>query len=219
MTSPIEWPHVAGRRAIGLRAIAACASIAAWVLSFVVLAQDARSPGDEPRLYAGVGAADLELAAAHAGTRIRDSSLGLGVHGGFKLRERLAIEVSYGSADAVELDDVWGSGTTRFDVASDWSTLAVRAVGELSLQEWLRWRRNWRLYGALGGYESRVTHRVTTRGTSVTERVRDDEAGLMLGTGVLYAVGPVDLRAYVEWYGVLDELEARATGVAVQWRF
>ena len=174
---------------------------------------------EDARFYAGLGAATLTYEGAYGGIAFEDSALGLGLYGGFRLRDNLSIEVSYSSVDAVNLDDLWGSGTARLDVASDWETTSVKAVGELSLKEWLNFPRNWRVYGALGGYQSDVDHSVTTRATGAVEIVRADEAGLMVGAGVLYEVGIVDVRGYVEWFGVLDEGEAWDAGVAVQVRF
>ena len=95
----------------------------------------------------------------------------------------------------------------------------MKAVAELSLQEWFRWKRNWRVYGTLGYYRSDIDRTVVTLGTGASESVSDDESGLLLGTGVLYEIGIVDLRGYIEWFGVLDDREAWDAGVAVQVSF
>jgi hypothetical protein len=209
------------RQAFGRNAVRL--GLLTFLVSFAALGQETQSSSreraEDTRFYAGVGAVSLTFAAEHEGVAFEDSSLGLGGYVGFKLRDNLGVEVSYSSADAVDLEDVWGSGVAKLDIAGEWDTLSVRAVGELSLKEWLRWRRNWRLYGALGGYDSRIRRTVTTRGTGASLRVRDDEAGVVLATGFLYEVGVVDLRGYVEWFGVFDDREAWDAGVAVQMRF
>ena len=52
-----------------------------------------------------------------------------------------------------------------------------------------------------------------------TETVVDDESRLQFGTRVLYKLGFVDLRGYVKWYGVFDDLEAWDAGGGVQLHF
>jgi hypothetical protein len=41
----------------------------------------------------------------------------------------------------------------------------------------------------------------------------------LLGGGVLYRVGPVDLRGYFRAFGVVGDKEARELGLVVQRRF
>jgi hypothetical protein len=182
-------------------------------------ADDAGS-ADDGRFYAGLGAATLEYEGRHDGLAFDDTSFGIEAYGGFKLRDNLALELSLQSDDeAVDLKDVRGSGISRLDINSTWDTVSVKAVGDVSLQELLSWRRNWRLFGTVGYYRSAIERTVVNLGTGIGQAVRDDEAGLTLGTGVLYKLGFVDLRGYVEWYGVLDDREAWDAGVAVQMSF
>lgn len=172
------------------------------------------------RFYAGLGAATLEYEGTHDGLPFDDTSFGLEAFGGFRLRDNLSLEVSYQSdSDAVDLNDIPGSGTTRLDINRSWDTATVKAVGDLSLQELLSWRRNWRLFGALGYYRSDVDRTAVDLGTGASETVRGDESGLLLGTGVLYELGFIDLRDYVESYGVFDDREAWDAGVAGRMSF
>jgi hypothetical protein len=191
------------------------------LLPAAAFADDAKDTGNG-RLYAGIGAATLTYEGEHEDVVFDDTSFGVEAYGGFKLSDNLSLELSLRSDDeAVDLNDVAGSGITRFDINSSWDTATVKAVGDLSLQELLSWRRDWRLFGALGYYRSDIDRTVVTlgTGTGAGETVRDDESGLMLGTGVLYKLGFVDLRGYVEWYGVFDRREAWNAGVAVQMSF
>jgi hypothetical protein len=175
---------------------------------------------EEGRFYAGLGTVTLEYEGRHDGLEFDDTSLGIEAYAGFKLRDNLSLELSLQSdRDAVDLDKVPGSGISRLDINSTWDTVSVKAVGELSLQELLSWRRNWRLFGTAGYYRSDIDRTVINLGTGRGDTVRDDESGLAVGTGVLYKLGFVDLRGYVEWYGVLDDGEAWDAGVAVQLSF
>jgi hypothetical protein len=188
------------------------------LLPAAAFSEDAKDAG-AGRFYAGIGAATLTYEGEHDDVVFDDGSFGLEAYGGFKLGDNLSLEVSLRSDDVVDLNDIAGSGTTRLDIDSSWDTATVKAVGDLSLQELLSWRRDWRLFGALGYYRSDIDRTVVTLGTGAGETVPDDEAGLMLGTGVLYKIGFVDLRGYVEWYGVFDDREAWNAGVAVQMSF
>jgi hypothetical protein len=183
------------------------------------LADEAKN-AEDGRFYAGLGAATLAYAGSHDGLAFDDTSFGIEAYGGFKLRDNLSLEVSLQSdREAVDLNDVRGSGISRLDINSTWDTVSVKAVGDVSLQELLSWRRNWRLFGTVGYYRSAIDLTVVNLGTGIGETVRDDESGLALGTGVLYKLGFVDLRGYLEWYGAFDEREAWDAGVAVQLSF
>jgi hypothetical protein len=62
--------------------------------------------------------------------------------------------------------------------------VTVKAVGDLSPQELLTWRRNWPLFGTLGYYRSDLDRTAGNFRTGVGETVRDDESGSLLGDGV-----------------------------------
>ena len=81
--------------------------------------------------------------------------------GGFELCDNLSLEVSLRSDDgAVDLNSVAGSDSTGLDINSGWNTSTVKAVGDLSLQELLSWRRDWRLFGTVGYYRSDIDRTV-----------------------------------------------------------
>jgi hypothetical protein len=188
-----------------------------------LLAGSAAVAADEPtngsRFYAGLGLATLEIEDQHRGIELDDSALVLAPYAGFRLRDNLDLEVAYLRADDVGANDIPGSGIARLDIDETVVTAVVRAVQRFSLSEWLEWRRSWQLFGTVGYYRTDIDRTVTTLSTGAREALRHDETGLALGAGVLYQAGPVDLRGYVEWFGVLDDREAREAGVAVQVSF
>lgn len=174
---------------------------------------------DGPRFYAGLGVATLEIEDEHRGVELADSALALAPYGGFRLRDNLDIEAAYLRADHLGAHDIAGSGIARLDIDETVATTLVRAIGRFSLSEWLEWRRSWQLYGAIGYYRTAIDRTVTTLNTGARETLSEEETGLVLGTGVLYEMGPVELRGYVEWFGVLADREAWDAGVAVQVSF
>ena len=200
------------RLATALFALLACAATQAR-------AADASRTSLGDRLYVGVTAASLQFEDEQDAMRFNDSSSALGVFAGLMLKERLALEVSYDSFDAVDLHDVAGSGIARLDVATQRSTLVLGVLSEVSLKEIFEWRRDWRLFGTLGLYNSEVDRTITLRGSGTSASVADDITGLVLGAGVLYAIGRMELRGYVRSFGVLADGEAREAGAAVQLRF
>jgi len=188
-----------------------------WLLCSAAVAAD--EPAKNSRFYAGIGLAALEMDDAHRGIAFDDSALVLVPYAGFRLRDNLDIEVAYLRADGLGPHDIPGSGVARLDIDERVETAVIRAVQRFSLSEWLEWRRSWQLFGTVGYYRTDIYRTVTTLNTGARESLRRDEAGLALGTGVLYEAGPVELRGYVDWFGVLDDREAREAGVAVQLRF
>lgn len=179
----------------------------------------ADEPAKGSRFYAGLGLAALEMEDAHRGVAFDDSALVLAPYAGFRLRDNLDLEVAYLRADGLGAHDIRGSGVARLDIDERVATTVIRAVHRFSLSEWLEWRRSWQVFGTVGYYRTDIQRTVTTLNTGVRETVRRDEAGLALGTGVLYEASAVELRGYIEWFGVLDDREAQETGVAVQLRF
>ncbi len=71
----------------------------------------------------------------------------------------------------------------------------------------------------MGYYRSDIDRTVANLDIGASETVVDDESGLLFGTGVLYKLGFVDLRGYVQWYGVFDDREAWDAGGGVQLHF
>jgi hypothetical protein len=190
-------------------------------LVFVLLLASSAALAQEPkdRFYLGTGVGNLGYSGRQKEIAFSDTSIGLDLYAGFRLRDNLALELSYRSFDAVDLKDIPGSGVARLDIASDWHTVTLGVSRQVSLHELFGWRRDWRVYGALGLYRSDVEQTALTRTANVTDRLTVDHSGVVLGTGVLYRLGRIDLRGHVSWFGVLDQNEAREAGIAVQLEF
>ena len=166
------------------------------------------------RLYAGVAVLALDFVDSHEGVTFDDVSTGFGVYGGFRLHDRLALELSYDAADAIDVRDIAGSGIVRLDIETERRTTTFSVVREVSLKELFEWPRDWRLYGTAGIYDSDLRRTVTALNTNTRRSVRDSDTGLLIGAGVLYALGHVELRGYL-----LSGGDAREFGAAVQFRF
>lgn len=170
------------------------------------------------RFYGGAAVGSLAFDDRYGGLRFSDSSLGLSLFGGVYVKERLAIEVSYDSFDAIRLRDVAGSGTLRFDVDTHRRTQAVSVLREVSMRDILGWKRDWRVFGSAGFYKSELRRSVSPA-AAATAPLNDDVTGLVLGAGVLYRVGGLDLRGYVRESGATDRREGGEVGLGVQRRF
>jgi hypothetical protein len=170
------------------------------------------------RFYAGVTLGNLEFHDSYGGVGFSDTSVGLGVFGGVYLKDRLSLELSYDSLTAIDLHDLAGSGVSRFDVNTQRHTAAFSVVREVSMRDLFEWRRDWRFFGMAGVYRSSIVRTVSVLGAG--EATSDDRiTGALLGGGVLYQLGPVDLRGYFREFGVLGDKEAREFGVVVQRKF
>jgi hypothetical protein len=191
--------------------------------SFAVCAGGARGADREDRadgrFYAGTGLTRVTFEDQHGGVRLDDVSVGFVGYAGFRLREQLSLELSYDASDAIDRSNVPGSGVVRFDVVSERRTLAVSALREVSLQELFDWRRDWRVFGVVGIYESDLERTVTTLGSNARTVVGDRIDGVLLGAGFLRRIGGVEVRGYVRKFGFLDGGEAFETGATVQLRF
>ena len=149
------------------------------------------------RLYAGLTFATLAFADDYRGVKLSDSSTGLGLYGGFRLRERLSLELSYDSFDAIDLHDIAGSGIVRLDVETERRTTTFSVLREISFKELFNWPRDWRIYGTAGVYDSELSRVATTLGSNTRTSLDDSDTGLVFGAGVLYGFGRLELRGYV----------------------
>jgi hypothetical protein len=177
---------------------------------------------DEPigaRLYAGVGAASARFEDEYEGIGLADTSIGLDLYAGVRLREHLAIELSYATFDAIDLHDVVGSGVVRFDAQTLRRSAMLGVLREISLRELFGWPRDWRMFGVAGLYGTDLERTVTVLGSAARSSAGGSDSGLFVGAGVIYQLGRVELRGYVRELGVLDRGEAREAGGAVQFRF
>jgi hypothetical protein len=182
--------------------------------------QAAGPEGDaDARLYVGVGVARLTFDDEFNGVRFDDVSTGIAAYAGFRVSERVSLELSYDAADAIDLADVAGSGTVRFNVVSERRTVAISALREISLRELFSWQRDWRVFGMAGVYRSDLERTITTVGSNERTDTDDQIAGALLGAGVIYRLSSVEIRGYVRKLGVLDRGEAMETGASVQLRF
>ena len=171
------------------------------------------------RFYAGVTLGSLDFHDSYAGVGLHDSSVGLGVFGGAYLKDRLSLELSYDSFTAIDLHDVAGSGVTRFDVQNRRRTVALSVVREVSMRDIFEWKRDWRVFGMAGVYRSSIGRSITVLGTGQSSSADEGITGALLGGGVMYKLGPIDLRGYVREFGVLDNNEGRDIGIVVQRKF
>lgn len=200
-----------------------CRSLVAAILGCGALAVSAAEPpkkdAEEPhRFYAGVNLSSLSFNDTYAGVALRDDSVGLGIFGGAYLKERLSLELSYDSFTAIDVHDVAGSGVTHFDAKSERRTVTLAVVREVSLREVFDWKRDWRVFGMAGAYRSDISRTITLLGTGQSTS-QEGITNALLGGGVLYRVGPVDLRGYFREFGVMGDKEARDFGLVVQRRF
>ena len=171
------------------------------------------------RFYAGVTVGNLEFHDSYGGVHFHDTSVGLGVFGGAYLKDHLSLELSYDSFAAINLHDLAGSGVTRFDVESQRRTAALSVVREVSMRDIFEWRRDWRVFGMAGVYRTSLGRSVTVLGNGESSSTDESIGGALFGGGVLYKVGPVDLRGYFREFGVLGDKEGRDVGIVVQRRF
>jgi hypothetical protein len=173
---------------------------------------------DPSKLYAGAGLAVADFSSDHGGIGYSASPLGWQLYGGFQVRERVGLELAYDRLGGIDSGEVRGSGTERLRIAADVSTLTVRAVFGLSLEEVLRRRQKITLFGTLGlahSTEDRSVLELTTaRWTSATER--DDS--LVLGAGVMFDLPRLRLRTYVQ---SVDKADGgfNSVGAAAEFRF
>jgi hypothetical protein len=198
--------------------VAVCCGYATFV-SAAETGQKADSERANDRFYAGAGVASLSFDDGYGGIAFSDTSAAIALFGGFTLNDRLSLELSFDSFDAIDLHDLAGSGIVRFDVKTRRRTAAFSVLREVSLKDVFDWKRDWRVFGMAGAYRSNLSRSVLIRNTGVSSSSDDDFAGLVLGAGVLYRVGGVDVRGYVRQFGVSDHNEAREVGIAVQRRF
>jgi hypothetical protein len=199
-----------GVRAIIRVAICCCAGS--------ISAAEAPKDTASHRFYAGVSVGSLQFHDSDKGVGFSDDSVGVGVFGGAYLKDKLSLELSYDSFTAIDLHDLAGSGITRFDVESRRRTVVLNVMREISMRDVFEWKRDWRVFGTAGAYSSSIARTVTTLGVGETAS-SEAITGAMLGAGVLYKVGPVDLRGYFREFGVLSDKEGRDFGIAVQRRF
>jgi hypothetical protein len=200
-------------RAVVWAAVGCCAGVAS-------AAEPAKPTEAAPahRFYGGVTLSSLGFDDRYGGVSFSDTSTPLAIFGGAYLKERLSLELSYDSANAIDLHDIAGSGVVRFDVKTRRRTEAIGVVREVSLHDILSFRRDWRVFGMAGLYRSDIRRSVTPFG-GASSTMSDEITGLMIGGGVVYHIGGLDWRGYFRQFGATDLREARELGIGVQHRF
>lgn len=199
----------------------ACKTLAALLAlaASPALAQDAQDAQGSSKLYAGAGVAMARYTSEVAGVELSDSSPGFEAYGGYRLPGMIDVELGYKRFGAIDARDVAGSGTNRLDIDASFETVLVKGIWSVSFGELLGWRRDVRMFGAAGYYRTVMDATAVTLGSGARDTLRDEESGLLFGVGALYDVGAVDLRGYVDWFGVDDRNEAWNAGVTVQISF
>ena len=191
------------------------------VVAMLLLASAARARAEEPaaslgsRLYAGFELSSVKVDDSYGGVNLNASTYAYGAYTGLWLKsDLLAIELSYDRTDPNDLHDVAGSGVLRFDAASQRRTLSVSVLRQVVLRDFLSLKRDWRVFGALGLYETDVHRTITDLASGAQTSAGENVTGALLSVGTLYTVGRVELRGYLRGWG-----DAREIGAAAQFRF
>jgi hypothetical protein len=191
---------------------------AATLVVLVLLASAAAARADEPaasapirsRFYAGLDLASLKVDDSYGGIDFTRSTDGAALFGGYWVNDRLSVELAYDWTDALDLHDIAGSGVTHFDITSQRNTLSVSVLRQVVLRDFLSLKRDWRVYGMLGVYESEIRRTVTDLGSGSQISAGDKVSGALAAAGVLYTVGRFELRGYLRSWGDVREIGAGA---------
>jgi len=197
----------AGLRAAALGVLAAAASAAP------VRAEEPAAPL-RSKFYSGLELASVKFDDSYGGIDFNGTTPGAGLYTGYWVNDRLSVELAYDWTDALDLRDIAGSGIRRFDITSERHTVSVSVLRQVVLRDFFNLKRDWRVFGTLGVYESRVDRTVTDLVSSTRISTGDSGTGASAAAGVLYTVGRFELRGYLRGWG-----DAREIGAAAQLRF
>jgi hypothetical protein len=170
------------------------------------------------KLYGGVGLAAVDFESDHGGIPYADTAGGLQLYGGFQARELMSVELALDRFSGIESGDVLGSGVERLRISTQFSSVTVRGVFSLSLEEVLPRRQKTMVFGTVGlahsAEQRSVTELTAARVSEVTER--DD--GIVIGAGVVFDVSRLRLRAHIQ---SLDRAGPGldSIGIAAEFRF
>jgi hypothetical protein len=203
------------------RAIRAAAAGA--LLSPLLCAAPAAAEGEDAgaspsKLYAGVGLAAMDFESDHGGIAYGETVAGLQLYGGFQARELAAIELALDRYPAIDSGDILGSGVERLRISAEHSSVTLRGVFSLPLEDVLRRHQKLTLFGTVGLAHSTEERSVTELTSSRQTEVSESDDGLALGAGVIFEVSRVRLRA------TLQSLDREgpsldSIGVAAEFRF
>ena len=179
----------------------------------------AAAQDDEPsKLYAGVGLAALDFESDHEGIGYSATPIGWQLYGGLQARENMAVELALDRFSGIESGDILGSGVERLRISAENTSVTVRGVFSLSLQDVLRRQQNVLLFGTVGiarTIEDRDVVELTPR-REISASEHDN--GLVVGAGVIFDVARVRLRAHFQ---SLDRSgpSLDSIGLAAEFRF
>lgn len=197
-----------------LRARAAAAAALA-----LLAAESASAEGSVPsRLYMGAGLAVSEFESEHGGIGYGTTSLGWQLYGGLQVRDRVGVELALDHLPSIEPGTVLGSGIERLRISAEHSSVTLRGVYSVSLQEVLLRGPRIDVFATIGAARSvekrSVLELTTAQCTSAAER----DTGLVIGAGVTLELERVRVRTYLQSAdrrdGTLDSV-----GAAVEFRF
>jgi hypothetical protein len=183
-------------------------------------AQVQEKPADwSDRLYAGAGLGLADYKGAFEGVSYNDRPFSLQAFGGYRISDRWSMELAYARSDDIESGEIAGSGVERLDIDAQLETKIVRALLTLPLSEALGWQKNVRVFGTIGYHDSESRSEIAELGSGEKRTDRQNDSGLAFGGGILYGIGKIDLRGYVEWLDRDTVDDAWSGGVAVEYGF
>lgn len=173
---------------------------------------------DASKLYAGVGLAATDFESDHGGIAYGERVAGLQLYGGYQVRELMGVELALDRYSGIDSGDILGSGVQRLNISADHTSVMVRGVFSLPLQDVLRRHQKITLIGTVGVAHTIEDRSVTELTTSTETDVSETDDGLALGAGVIFEVSRVRLRA------TLQSLDREgpsldSIGVAAEFRF
>jgi outer membrane protein with beta-barrel domain len=166
------------------------------------------------RFYGGVDVASIHYNDTYGDVAFGGSSIGLGLYTGFRVNDKLSVELAYDETTAIDKHDVEGSGVVVFNVETELHTVSASVVRQISLRELFNLPRDWRVYGLLGLYDTDVDRTVTNLASYAQASQHEKNSGVLAGTGMLYHLGRLELRGGFRFWG-----EARDLDFAAQFRF
>src|SRR5262245_23762552 len=115
------------------------------------------------RFYGGVDVAAIHYNDTYGDVAFGGSSIGLGLYAGFRVNDKLSVELAYDETTAIDKHDVPGSGVVVFNVETELHTVSASVVRQISLRELFNLPRDWRVYGLLGVYDTDLDRTVTNQ--------------------------------------------------------
>jgi len=181
-------------------------------------AADADDDAEASKLYAGVGLGATDFEGDHGGIAYGETVAGLQLYGGYQVKELMALELALDRYSGIDSGDILGSGVERLRISADHSSLMLRGVFLLPLEDVLRRHQKITLFATGGLAHSLEERSVTELTTSRQTEVSENDDGLVLGVGVIFDVARVRLRAQ---YQSLDREgpSLNSVGVAAEFRF